>query len=279
MKALNAFLMVFVLCLFTEAAHGQQPRLKVMYYNVLNFPGSTPERADTLKVILDHGEPDVLVINELISEAGADLILNKSLPSDFKRAVFKNGPDSDNMIFYDASKLTLVAQAQIPTELRDISEYTIRWNPSDSSSNDSILFHFYSAHLKASSGSDNEEKRTGEVQVLLDHLESKSGAQNIIVGGDFNFYDDNEDGFEALMTALEDPIAQIGDWHDNASYARIHTQSTRTTRFGGGANGGMDDRFDFILLSDELIKGADNVQYVARTIGQLVRTATGSMDL
>ncbi|MCH6573843.1 MAG: hypothetical protein IH795_01365, partial [Bacteroidetes bacterium] len=42
------------------------------------------------------------------------------------------------------------------------------------------------------------------------------------------------------------------NWHNNFSFVEIHTQSPRTRQFGGGANGGMDDRFDMILTSQSI---------------------------
>jgi hypothetical protein len=45
-----------------------------------------------------------------------------------------------------------------------------------------------------------------------------------------------------------DPIPMPGIWNDPA-YSSFHTQSPRTRSFGGGATGGMDDRFDLILFS------------------------------
>ena len=47
---------------------------------------------------------------------------------------------------------------------------------------------------------------------------------------------------------LFDPINRIGHWHNNSSFADVHTQSPRTSSFGGGANGGMDDRLSLIHI-------------------------------
>ena len=56
---------------------------------------------------------------------------------------------------------------------------------------------------------------------------------------------------------FNDPINQSGEWHNNWNYADIHTQSTRTANLpDGGSTGGMDDRFDFMLISDDLLDGA-----------------------
>ena len=36
-----------------------------MYYDLLNFPSTSPERADTLKKIVQHVLPDTFLVNEL----------------------------------------------------------------------------------------------------------------------------------------------------------------------------------------------------------------------
>ena len=58
---------------------------------------------------------------------------------------------------------------------------------------------------------------------------------------------DNDNG------QLFDPINRIGHWHNNSSFADVHTQSPRTSSFGGGANGWMDDRFDWLLVSAQFL--------------------------
>jgi hypothetical protein len=58
-----------------------------------------------------------------------------------------------------------------------------------------------------------------------------------------------------------DPITITGTWNQ-AVYAPHHTQSTRTRAFGGGATGGMDDRFDMILYSRAIGEGS-RVSFIA----------------
>lgn len=267
-----------LLCFSVQQALAQGP-LKIMYYNVLNFPGSTPGRADTLRIIIDHDPPDILVINELISEKGADLILSKSLPEGFKRAVFKNGPDTDNMLFYDADKVSLKSQSQIATELRDISEYVVHWNDI-AAQDDTTFLALYSVHLKASQGSENETKRKLESEALVAHLKTVNPEYHVIVGGDFNFYDGNEAGYRTLANVLVDPLASLGkDWHNEEAYVAIHTQSTRLDQFNGGATGGMDDRFDFIWMDKRLTSNSPVffVENSYQTIGQDGKRFNGSM--
>ena len=48
---------------------------------------------------------------------------------------------------------------------------------------------------------------------------------------------------------FRDPLTMPGTWN-NSAYSNFHTQSTRLNSFGGGAYGGMNDRFDMILMSN-----------------------------
>ena len=62
-----------------------------------------------------------------------------------------------------------------------------------------------------------------------------------------------------------DPVNRIGHWHNNSSYSDVHTQSPRTSSFGGGANGGMDDRFDWLFVSQSILDQDSPMQYVEGT--------------
>ncbi len=106
-----------------------QDTIRIMYYNILNFPGEEPDRVDELRKIVAYSKPDVLVVNELLTEVGSNLILDEALNSAgigiFEGAEFINGPDTDNMLYYNSTLLGLTSQVQIPTVLRDISEYKL----------------------------------------------------------------------------------------------------------------------------------------------------------
>jgi hypothetical protein len=90
-----------------------------------------------------------------------------------------------------------------------------------------------------------------------------------MVIGDFNIYYSDEPAYQRLLNQTNsgyvlDPIDSPGNWHNNISFADIHCQSTRTRQFGGGANGGMDDRFDMILISQP-IQSIERIKYVSGT--------------
>ena len=134
-----------------------------------------------------------------------------------------------------------------------------------------IEFNIYGVHFKASSGSSNAQQRLTEATILRQHLNSVSGSY-FIVAGDFNIYSNSastEPAFNMLTGEsdnnggrLFDPIDRIGNWHNNSSFSDVHTQSPRTTSFGGGANGGMDDRFDWLFVSESILNNQSRMVYI-----------------
>tara|TARA_Y100000992_G_scaffold44097_1_gene25175 strand:+ start:638 stop:1852 length:1215 start_codon:yes stop_codon:yes gene_type:complete len=263
---------IFILFNFLFFAIISQNEIKVTYYNLLNFPSSQPSRTDTLKKIIDYIQPDIFVVNELTSFNGGALIKNNVLnaggSNNYQSALFFDGPDTDNLLFYNQNKMGLYSQQQIPTQLRDISEYVLYYKPL-ANQGDTNLIYFYSIHLKAGSSQTNEELRRQEAETFKQFLINNNRNNNLFVGGDFNFYDYLEPACQEILFGqsldLVDPINQMASWHNNSSYANIHTQSTRsaTGGFAGGAYGGMDDRFDIIFTSNDVISGSSGIQYIS----------------
>lgn len=185
------------------------------------------------------------------------------------------GPDTQNELYFNSDKLGLYEQNVIPTVLRDINEYVLYYKSVDIGTIiDTTFFYVYVCHLKASTGF--QEQRNTEILALKAYLSSHPKVENIILGGDFNFYgSDTEPGWNTILTGegviMKDPLTLPGHWHEDAGFAWTHTQSTRTTSFDGGAYGGMDDRFDFIFIGEDLKNYSNNGLYVTgsyRAIGQ-----------
>lgn len=251
-----------------------QDSLKIMYHNMLNFPGTTPDRADSLRSIISYVDPDVYAICELETAAGADLILNNALnvygETKYTRATFLDGPYTDNMLFYNTDKLGLVSQEQIGTVLRDISVYRMYYKaPNLTALTDTIYLYFFICHLKA--GSADYQQRNIEIQQAKFYLNSiVSEAENVFVGGDMNVYS----GFESAILTLKntgsvplfDPINVDGNWSNNSSFADYHTQSSRSGGgYGGGSGGGLDDRFDLVFVSEDVLNNDNGVQYLSNS--------------
>lgn len=255
----------------------QSDTATIMYYNILNFPGSTPERIANFRTVMQYTKPDLILITELLSDAGANTLLTQGLnvygEAKYQKAPFIDGEDTDNMLFYNSDMFTLLSTDTIDTDLRAIGEYILYYNiPEPYTTQDTIFLNMYVAHLKSSTGSANEQQRLAEVMQFRQHVAAKPGLENIFFGGDFNLYTAAEPAYNALITADQYPLADVlpaGNWHDNESYAGYHTQSPRTTQFGGGANGGLDDRFDFMLFTGDLISGSNKVSYIPNSLKPL----------
>ena len=267
---------------------GTKDTLTVMAYNLLNFPdganfcGATtiiPDRWDTLRKITQYVEPDVMLVCELQNEAGADSILNQSLnvfgKTFYQRATFElnQSPSSGlyNMFFYNSNKLTLYDQEIIVTDVRDVNVYKAYGNdPGLDVDSDTTFFNFYAVHLKAGSASSDSLSRVLEADEIRIYIEAERNGINHILGGDLNLKRSTEGAYDILTNQgsnpLNDPINSPGDWNNSSSFAAIHTQSTRlNSDLDCGALGGMDDRFDFVLVTSNVLSGSDSVKYISGT--------------
>jgi PKD repeat protein len=265
---------VFIAVFFAFAQQGlsQTDILKVMYYNILNFPDAgDPDRELDFRKINGYIQADIILVNELTSNEGALTLLNDALNvfgvNSYQKAVFSNCPDTDNMLFYNSDKLALYSQNYIYNGPRYIDEYVLYYKSANlASGEDTIFLRFYSAHLKANE--DEQAARLTEVNNFKAQVNSLVNAENIFFGGDLNLYSNTEPAYQALVNdgiyPLNDPLP-AGNWHENYTLRQYHTQSTRLADFGTGSTGGMDDRFDFILYSDDVQSGTNGATYIANS--------------
>ena len=249
---------LFLTLLLATPAHG----LRVVNYNILNYPGTTGATRDPLfRTILAPLNADILCVQEMQSDAGCTQFLgslNTMEPGQWARAAFDNGPDTDSGLFYKPSKLQLIGQGFFfPNSailLRYIHYY--RLMPVGYTS-PAAEIRVYALHLKASQGF--EAQRAAEATGLRDTLNAVIPGTHSLVMGDFNLYHGTEPALTKLLESqadndgrLYDPLGLQGiSWQDNTSIKWAWTQSpckTGDTGCGpGAATGGIDDRFDLIL--------------------------------
>ncbi|MEO8168678.1 MAG: T9SS type A sorting domain-containing protein, partial [bacterium] len=232
--------------------------LRVVSYNLLNYPGTTSGiRNPEYRKIMFGLNPDLLVVQEMTSIAAMSEfhtnVMNVVAPGLFTYVGFHNGPDTDNGLYFRTDKWIFIDTTYITTALRDIAEYVVR------PINSSETLHVFSMHLKASSGSANEQSRLAEVTILRNYLSNLAAGTNFIIVGDYNIYSGAEPAWQKLIGSeannigqSTDPINMPASTWNNAAYAQYHTQSPRVRAFGGGSTGGMDDRFDIILTSSSM---------------------------
>ena len=224
--AMKRLLTAILTLIWAGSSFAQVDTLRIATYNILNFPGSTgTARINHFRTVVDSINPDILVVQELLSESGQTTFLNDVMNHDgneYQAAPFTNGNDTDNGVFFKTANISLIESQNITTALRDISEYVFL-------SNDTF-FTIYSVHLKASQGTENEVKRLAEVTILRNHMNDLFPDSNFMVVGDFNIYDSGKPAYEMLTGdqadndgRVFDPIMQPGNWHTNTSFASIHS--------------------------------------------------------
>ena len=145
-------------------------------------------------------------------------------------------------------------------QARQTLRYQLRPVGFDSSAD----FYAYNSHYKADTGSTNEERRLAEATAIREDADALGEGAHIVYAGDHNMYRGSEPAFQTLIGAgagqAFDPINRIGDWTFNSSFADVHTQApclTDCILTGGG----MDDRFDFQLVTGEFLDG-EGLSYV-----------------
>lgn len=256
-----------------------QDTAKIMFYNLLDFPEAPPaNRQLILKDILNAVHPDVFMVAELQDQIGANLILNQSLNDNTNKYasapfVFNtsgSGGTINQLLYYNTEKFSLELTDIIQTSLRDINRYQLKALTTQSQTNP-IVIDFFVAHFKASQGSFNEQIRFDMALDFTNYINANlSPNANVVFAGDFNFYNANESGFQQLFIGntnipMNDPVNQLGDWHINSTFSGVHTQSTRESNnsFNDfGAGGGLDDRFDFMFISGNILDDTHEVSYV-----------------
>jgi len=258
---------ILFLALFFPAISFSQISFKLTTYNCLQLDkAGFNARKSHFKTILNEIQPDILITQEIKDEAATDsllLLLNETELA-FSRAPYLNKSDMDNMLFFRDSKVSFISQNTIYSWPRYIWEYVVKVG--------SDTLRIYSCHFKASKGDSNEQKRLDNATNLRNYLNSLPENTEFIIVGDLNLYDSFEPAYEKLVGNEANNIGQAkdwlatGNWHNSSTYAPIHTQSCRMTNLGdGGATGGLDDRFDFILTSKNL-NDHTRIEYVSGTM-------------
>ncbi len=292
---MKRFSLVLTLFLLLVNSHAQQfDTLRVMQYNLLlygaNFSNCTSstnnleDKDGFLETITKHVKPDLLIVNEM-GAAGiyGDRILANSLNTNgvnrYKRATIQSNSFSSlvNCLFFNKNKLALHEQTKVVQDVngndltRAIDVCTFYYKDELLSEvQDTTFFHVLAVHLKAGSSTSDIQSRDLETEAAMDHIISKMKPGYFLIAGDMNMKNSNEQAFKNLTESAAgdhkfyDPIDELGSWNSNSSFAHVHTQSTRSSNTNNGcfSGGGMDDRFDVILVSGQVLEDTGKVSFV-----------------
>lgn len=284
MKA--AFL--FVALMFFNISLVSQDDVRVMQYNLLYYGAETSwcncynnsveDKNEYIRTILDAAQPDILTVCEFgndykLIKSFLDENLNINGVNSWKSSsiINKAGSDIINCIFYDSEKLSLKRHSAVETVLRDIDVYELYFNTKDLIKGDTVDLICVVAHLKAGGGDENRKKRLSMADSAMSYINENYKNENVLFMGDFNFYTSAESAYRLITDRYTypdsyfiDPLYKngVGKWNNNEYFKKYHTQSTNSKGGGCATSGGLDDRFDFILMSENISEGSDKLQYV-----------------
>lgn len=265
--------------------------ITVMHYNLMYYnheyddcnseTNNVHKKNACLKQILAYVQPDVFTVNEVASNlATVNMILDSTLNvngiTKYSRANMVSEQYMTNMIYYNSEKLTLKSQTYASTSPRYTQFYYFEIKNTGSDNSDPVQFTCGVTHLKAGSYPENVTARQTAANVIMNYIDQNVDADNILFMGDLNLYTAEEPAFQILTTPttniefrLYDPLDRVGDWGSNPQFCDVHTQSTRVSDPGCFSYGGMDDRFDFILASEQVLSGSNGLQYETyKALGQ-----------
>lgn len=282
-------LMIIVLISFASLWLNAQDNIKVMQYNLLNYGNITSyctntnnnflDKEESLRTIIKHVNPDIFTVNELagntyIINRLLDSVMNNNTPKTYGKANYinTNGSDLVNMLYYNVAKFVYVSAESIQNNVRDIVLYRMYYkSPNLAQTQDTTWINFIVAHLKAGSTSSDKAERDLMTSNAMSYLVSHNYHGNYTFMGDFNLRSSSEISYQNITNYTDvnyrffDPINRPGNWNNSSSFADIHTQSTHASSNGCAASGGCDDRFDFILISNDVKQGNAHVNYVANS--------------
>ncbi|MEC8739370.1 MAG: endonuclease/exonuclease/phosphatase family protein [Bacteroidota bacterium] len=279
-----------------------QDILKFVHYNLLYFgatsttcngsSNSLSAKKENLATIMEYLKPDIFTVNEIgPGEFLFDEILSGALNTNGEKKYKAANPainsNLGNMLFYNGNKLKLLAQEEIRNELlsdgtfrgpnivRLVDVYTLYYRDSVAlQREDTTKLHVLVVHLKAGNTTWNKQDRYEAAKAIMKFVElKKTKRDNWFLAGDFNIQSSKEEAYQTLTLnemqgiSFVDPMGSPGNWNNNNLYSNLHTQSTRSSNTNGGcfSGGGLDDRFDFILVGNEVMKGDFGVKYIAQS--------------
>ncbi len=201
----------------------------------------------------------------------------------YQRGTLNGGPVFNNSlrqtIVYNSTTVELIGEQTIgttgtDTQTRQSVRHQLRPLGYDSSAD----FYIYNSHYKAgddnatesNSNSSNGERRNDEASAIRSNSDALSSNAHVMYVGDFNMQSSSEQAFQTLLASGNgqaiDPINRLGNWHNNSSFANVHTQSTclNGSDCPGFASGGVDDRFDFQLVTAEFLDN-EGLSYIPGT--------------
>ena len=304
------FIITYILLLFamctgsnTIAQTTFSDTISVVTYNLNDYGTASSSGCPTLGSPLRHGylrtilqylqAPDIIGFEKIYGTPNTfstDTIRMKVMDSICKgcysNTVFTNvsGYKKTNILFYKNTKFGYLGTTGIFTADNNISDINLHKlyykSPSLATTHDTIFLNVIVVHDQSGTNKSDTAARTTEIGGAMNWLTMNVKAPgNYVFMGDFNTQSSSESCFQKMISNADtlvqfyDPPNQLGLWSTSPkAFPMYLTQSTRTVDPGDcAAVGGINNRFDHILLNRPIMNGYKNIQYITgsyKVIGQ-----------
>ena len=239
--------------------------LRVAAWNITNYAGANGAQVQTAVYASFNGrsmDPDVILLQEIATQSALNALVSHlnaapGSPADWAAAPFFRNGSINTALVYRQSKLDLLGSVLVapgggsPIQPRNIVRYDLELDGYDG---EHARISFYPSHMKAGSSSSDQQRRQVEAQRIVDDAATLPAGRARVFGGDLNTQTSSQQAYRTLTGAVfntgpfRDPIATPGSWQNTSAFRFVHTQDP----VGGG---GVDDRYDQILLSPHLGDG------------------------
>lgn len=259
--------------------------LQIMFYNLTNYGNTVTGCTSTnnglaiknpeFKTIMQYVKPDILGVCEMntnpsIAGSFMNNVMNTDGITHYQRSAFQTEPSGTltSILIFNSLKLGLKEQSFAPSPVRLVHHFRLYLKTGGLENGDTIWLNVLVCHLKAGNTASDRSDRNLMATAVRNYLNNFPKRENCLIMGDFNLYNNSEAAWQTLTAAnpnpiyqFIDPVNRVGSWTLNPSFADVHTQCPSVVSNGCFSGGGLDDRFDFILMNRHLLFDSAGLKY------------------
>lgn len=249
--------------------------LRIANYNVRGFDGTPSTDVGTILQAIGNesyngrSRPiDVVAIQEVQSQTTTTASVVAQLNAKYgagrySRGSLNGGSLSGNEtmgLIFNTQTIQLVAEVGVgSTSSTGAARQPIRYQLRPLELPAGNDFYLYNSHYKASDTASDKSRRNVEATSIRTNADALGQGALVIYAGDFNLKTSTETAYQTLLASGAgqglDPLNRPGNWNGNAAFKDIFTQAPAFSAPSGYVGGGINDRFDFQLLTGEWTDG------------------------
>jgi len=270
MKFYILYPVMITFLLLTFNAFGQE-QIRIMSYNILNYPNipgndsimvaDTMARNPYYRTIFSSVNPDIAVLQEIERKVDGTAFLTNVMNSygETYEMGWHGTAGDDNPIYFKADKFDLISSYIVIDQAG--GHPTVEYVLYHEQTGDTLII--LNTHLTAASTSAGRTARKVEADAIRVRTGTYSDGAYFIAMGDFNMFGGYETAFDTLLDQTNngyfiDPLNLQGYSNWSASglteYNTYNTRSGSGNYLGGGSHSGLDERFDLLLNSQNIIE-------------------------